>query len=752
MSCIRHDTNTIHKVDFCVTRKYTRIKDFCQDWRDAAESFSTAIPRKVRFPVANSEETKIAAFVDFENVATSADKRFGDFDLGLLLNAIKARGRITIRRAYGDWARHLRYRDAMREQAVELVHLYSYSPVKGGKNRADIRLAIDALEVVFTQKYVDAVAIVSGDSDFSSLMTKVREYGKYTIGAGVRATTSELLVKSCDEFIFYDDLIEQRNYLAPRQLLETALQNLARAGWPTQATKLKSQMLRIDPSFDEGAIGYDRFREFLEEHNDLVRMSFAGTIIMVEPVRPAPPPPGAGQLKSETAIAVTGVALSGSNTHDSDHDILELAPEPGAVIPRHLVAVPAPEPQAAPVPKTARLRTNSDSTPLRNYLTRITLRPLAPDLRRGVLGDIISASPSDKTLNDLIDELKTRYDLANIMRTRNDVRDVAKLVYRSGILDFGAERPSLAARVSSVVETETILAARKTEQTYLRKLLESGFTVTPASVAGTLFASEESESYYDELLKEFVDLNIAITAGDGYRSAIADPAGLALSDDAMAIVRGDLEKLPLEKSVLINRQAVDNLFEEAARERGRNFIKSAEIGLRAIKVMVELMRHGEPGNGSDELMWQVAVYCSARAGQRFRDREFGDARQYYLAFFSLVQDGELAWERGVRQLLPPMLSFYWATLTHEFDIKLAHFSGHMPPDETLINLTGEMLETGQEKKIRDLAMDLARVNAAQVRSLIEQVEQEGTEPHISMAADLLREALQEPGSEKRSSD
>jgi len=155
------------------------------------------------------DNPKIAVFIDFENISLSAANHFGEFDLGLLLKAIQEHGRITIRRAYGDWSRLIKYRDALRENAVELVQLYSYNVQQGGKNRADIRLVIDVMESLFMLDYIDTIVIVSGDSDFSSLMSKAREYGKYTIGVGVQASTSDLLIKACDEFIFYDKLVEE---------------------------------------------------------------------------------------------------------------------------------------------------------------------------------------------------------------------------------------------------------------------------------------------------------------------------------------------------------------------------------------------------------------------------------------------------------------------------------------------------------------------------------------------------------------
>src|SRR5262245_50606886 len=166
------------------------------------------------------DNQKIAVFIDFENISLSASNHFGEFDLGLLLKAIRQLGRITLKRAYGDWSRLIKYRDALRENAVELVQLYSYNVQQGGKNRADIRLVIDVMESIYTLEYIDTIVIVSGDSDFSSLMSKAREYGKYTIGVGVQASTSDLLIKACDEFIFYDKLVEEayEQIKAPRSL------------------------------------------------------------------------------------------------------------------------------------------------------------------------------------------------------------------------------------------------------------------------------------------------------------------------------------------------------------------------------------------------------------------------------------------------------------------------------------------------------------------------------------------------------
>ena len=150
---------------------------------------------------------QIAVFMDFENVATSAEANFGDFDVTAVMDLLRTRGRLLIKRAYGDWGRFHRYRRPMLENGIDLFQLYSVGIQQ--KNRADVRLAIDAMETVFTRPNIDVYAIVSGDSDFTELIHKLRDHGKYTIGIGLHSATSDLLRRACDEFIFYETLVTE---------------------------------------------------------------------------------------------------------------------------------------------------------------------------------------------------------------------------------------------------------------------------------------------------------------------------------------------------------------------------------------------------------------------------------------------------------------------------------------------------------------------------------------------------------------
>lgn len=156
--------------------------------------------------MARRERPNTAVFIDFENIVTAAESRYYTLDLNRLFLELGRRGRLILKRAYGDWSRFTKYRDELLRHGVDLIQVYSYGH-KIARNRADVRMAIDAMEVLFTRPEIQSFVIVSGDSDFSSLITRLREHGKYVIGVGVQDATSDLIPAVCDEFIYYDTLI-----------------------------------------------------------------------------------------------------------------------------------------------------------------------------------------------------------------------------------------------------------------------------------------------------------------------------------------------------------------------------------------------------------------------------------------------------------------------------------------------------------------------------------------------------------------
>jgi uncharacterized protein (TIGR00288 family) len=154
-----------------------------------------------------SDVQKMALFCDFENVALGVrDMNYSDFDIRKVLERLLVKGDIVVKKAYCDWERYKDFKRSMHEAAFELIEIPHVR--QSGKNSADIRMVVDALDLCYTKEHVDAFVIISGDSDFSPLVSKLRENNKTVIGVGVRSSTSELLVNNCDEFIFYDDLVK----------------------------------------------------------------------------------------------------------------------------------------------------------------------------------------------------------------------------------------------------------------------------------------------------------------------------------------------------------------------------------------------------------------------------------------------------------------------------------------------------------------------------------------------------------------
>ena len=155
---------------------------------------------------AQPEITNMALFCDFENVALGVrDAKYAQFDIKKVLERLLLKGSIVVKKAYCDWERYKEFKATMHEAAFELIEIPHVR--QSGKNSADIRMVVDALDLCYTKAHVDTFVIISGDSDFSPLVSKLRENNKYVIGIGVKDSTSDLLSANCDEFIFYDDLV-----------------------------------------------------------------------------------------------------------------------------------------------------------------------------------------------------------------------------------------------------------------------------------------------------------------------------------------------------------------------------------------------------------------------------------------------------------------------------------------------------------------------------------------------------------------
>lgn len=236
-----------------------------------------------------SENTNIALFCDFENIALGVkEAKYASFNIKKVLEKLLLKGSIVVKKAYCDWERYKDFKASMHEAAFELIEIPHYR--QSGKNSADIRMVVDALDLCYTKLHVDTFVIISGDSDFSPLVSKLRENNKYVIGIGVKDSTSNLLSNNCDEFIFYDDLVRDQKPIrkiakklprpktdSPKSddkrqealdfIVET-LEDLTEERGEEEklwGSMVKQTMKRRRPGFTETAFGYRSFRELVED-------------------------------------------------------------------------------------------------------------------------------------------------------------------------------------------------------------------------------------------------------------------------------------------------------------------------------------------------------------------------------------------------------------------------------------------------------------------------------------------------------
>ncbi len=247
----------------------------------------------------------IAVFIDFDNVA-----RAEDFDPRALVSALKERGRLVAKRAYGDWGRYAKYRKNLLEASFEFIELPSHGAQ--GKNSADIKLVVDALEMALTHEHIDTYVIVSGDSDFVPLISKLRELNRYVVVVGSRDATSKLLRNYCDELIPYraltgDDTTESTD--DPNiafGLLKRAVSRIESGGEGARASQVKQMLIQLDSAFNESRYGFRQFRDFLQaaQKRNVVWLSdpkngdFLVTTSKPRPPKPADKPADKGSEKA----------------------------------------------------------------------------------------------------------------------------------------------------------------------------------------------------------------------------------------------------------------------------------------------------------------------------------------------------------------------------------------------------------------------------------------------------------------------
>ncbi len=246
------------------------------------------------------EEPKLALFIDFENIALGAgESGLKEFEISRVLERLVEKGKIVVKKAYADWSRYKKYKTTLHEAGIELIEI----PQRriSGKNSADIKMVVDAMDLCYSKEHINFFVIASGDSDFAPLVAKLKENDKTVIGVGLRKSTSDLLSSASDEFIFYDDLVKRparaprrlaslpKNKQKPFQTVLDAMAALEREDKEVLWSSLVKQTIkRKQPSFSESSYGYGSFSELLEDGAArglfrITRDSRSGTYVLSKP-------------------------------------------------------------------------------------------------------------------------------------------------------------------------------------------------------------------------------------------------------------------------------------------------------------------------------------------------------------------------------------------------------------------------------------------------------------------------------------
>ncbi len=635
---------------------------------------------------------QLAIFIDFENIALWAEREFFDFDISSVLASLQTRGPAVVKRAYADWSRFSRYRDEMMNNSMDLIQIYS---VRAGKNRADIRMAIDAFEIALTRPQIRTFVIVSGDSDFSPLVGKLREYGRYTIGVGPRSITHYLLVRSCDEFIYMETALGETaeadeqscvDIEEARSLLSKALAAHGQRGdLPIMATRLKQTMLLMDPAFNEANFGYVQFKTWLEDNSDIVKLFLRDLQLYAAPL-----------------------------DYIAD-GYLEVYPEPR----EHLdweggVKL---EKIAAPVRPTL-------DGQYRQILQRLKMTSVDLNNRRDVLRDIyreLNDHPGEKTTDELLDQLEERYEAQGLNRPKTVLREILQLAFRQNAFDYYDQNvsPFTRVRLASEIKNEADFVGRA-ESEFLHAVIRSGLDVDLGEIA-YLLLNDRNQVEYIQFLLDDLKLRGQITYRNG-RYALPGRGNIPFADEpALRILGRDIEQAIIPDNLPPGVETARSLAKKAMVQRSQDFAASSTTYLLACRLQWDAIERDEPGATLEDLRWYMASYASAIAGKLSQvNRDYTGARPYYLAFFSLVQEDDPLWGR-MRGLINPMLAYFWSNTGRELDINVSSWNLSMSSPAQIAVYAATHPSPDLRKLWNKVTADLAEINPGVLRRIANQL-------------------------------
>lgn len=603
---------------------------------------------------------QVAIYIDFENIAISAEEAYGRCDIDKLIQVAERYGRCVIKKAYGDWTRFSRYRQELLENAIDLTQLFRYGNYTK-KNSADIVMAVDVIEAALTNKALHTFVLVTGDSDFTAVARKLRSYGHQVVGIGLRDATSDLLVRSCDEFVIYDGLMERDEgatslqFDEARQLALSALQQLMplHDNGQVSLALLGEEMANQRPDMEITALGFRDLRHFLETQKEMALFS---------------------QPSGEVLVSLRSTHIA-----------------------------------RAEIDQTLQYRTALNAAGF-----RLVDREIRQDVLQA-LHSLLHAEPATHTLDEASLRLKEQYDGANLLRSRDDIQEVARLIKQAGVLESQPESWELDT-LALLPDLPLVDFVRRCESVYLAVLLQRNLTIDEEALARLLYGRADAQDEVQALrvlaVNAQADLPVPVRLNNGYQL----PRHLAENLDARIVLQ-DLvnwrldEEPSLKEAIQLNAQGMD--LRTADFERARVYF------LKAAKMMYLLLLDKQPGASLMDMEWYLASYCAATAGAHFSHHNYPRAILYYQAFFAIVKETEPVWDR-VRKLVPPMLSFYFTIAPNEYNDLLKVAPGRTHPARLCVLLHNHRNEAVRRRWL-ELAREIVRINPTLLRGIIQRL-------------------------------
>jgi len=629
--------------------------------------------------------SQLAVFIDFENIALWAEREFFDFELTPLMEYLQGRGPAVVKRAYGDWSRFSRYRDELMNHSIDLIQIFS---VRAGKNRTDIRMAIDAMEVAMHRPQIDTFVIVSGDSDFGPLVAKLREYGRYTLGIGPRSVTHHLLVKSCDEFVYLETVMGETiitgdhpsvEHDTARALLKKGLQVHGQRGdIPVLATRLKQTMLLMDPAFNEANFGYSQFKAWLEDSRDQIKLFLKDLQLYVAPLDYQAP----GYSEMAEGDARLGLV------------------------------------------EKAESQRNGLEEQYRQLFGRLRLSSVDLETRRDVLRDVyreVSEHPMQFSTDDLLERLSERYEEQGLLRSKANLREIIQMAYRQQAFDFDAQTPSQFTPVALAkgIESEAEFISWS-EEDFIYAAVRAGLEIDIDELTN-LMVNDRAQADYVQCLLDDLHARGMITRR-GKHWAIAAPSSIPFRDDpALRILLRDLDQVEVPDGMPHSSEMARSLAKKAMLQRSQDFVAATHSSLLACHLQWMAVEKGEPGATLEDLRYYLASYASVVAGKLSQvNRDYSGARPYYLAFFALVQENDTLWSR-MRGLINPMLAYFWSNSGRELDINVSGWNLSMASPAQIAVYAATHPNQELRRLWTKITGDLAQINPGVLQRIANQL-------------------------------